>query len=197
MVIGKDNIGEPVAQDLATIPHLLMAGSTGSGKSVGLNAMICSILLNATPDEVKMIMIDPKMLELSIFDGIPHLIAPVVTNPKKAAAALAWAVQEMENRYKMMAEIGVRNIGGFNVKIDKERKEYEQKLKQWEQDNKKTIKPHEVESDKLEEENDKPTEPPEKLPYILIVIDELADLMMVASKGVEEEIGRASCRERV
>ena len=190
MVIGKDNIGEPVAQDLATIPHLLMAGSTGSGKSVGLNAMICSILLNATPDEVKMIMIDPKMLELSIFDGIPHLIAPVVTNPKKAAAALAWAVQEMENRYKMMAEIGVRNISGFNVKIDKERKEYEQKLKQWEQDNKKTIKPHEVESDKLEEENDKPTEPPEKLPYILIVIDELADLMMVASKGVEEALTR-------
>ena len=85
-------------QDLATIPHLLMAGSTGAGKSVGLNAMICSILLNATPDEVKMIMVDPKMLELSIFDGIPHLIAPVVTNPKKAAAALSWAVEEMENR---------------------------------------------------------------------------------------------------
>ena len=190
MVIGKDNIGEPVAQDLATIPHLLMAGSTGSGKSVGLNAMICSILLNATPDEVKMIMIDPKMLELSIFDGIPHLIAPVVTNPKKAAAALAWAVQEMENRYKMMAEIGVRNISGFNVKIDEERKEYEQKLKQWEQDNKKAVKPHEVESDELEDENDKPTEPPEKLPYILIVIDELADLMMVASKGVEEALTR-------
>ena len=99
-----------VAQDLATIPHLLVAGSTGSGKSVGLNAMICSILLNTTPDEVKMIMIDPKMLELSIFDGIPHLIAPVVTNPKKAAAALAWAVQEMENRYQMMAAIGARNI---------------------------------------------------------------------------------------
>ena len=190
MVIGKDNIGEPVTQDLATIPHLLMAGSTGSGKSVGLNAMICSILLNATPDEVKMIMIDPKMLELSIFDGIPHLIAPVVTNPKKAAVALAWAVQEMENRYKMMAEIGVRNISGFNVKIDKERKEYEQKLKQWEQDNKKAVKPHEVESDELEDENDKPTEPPEKLPYILIVIDELADLMMVASKGVEEALTR-------
>ena len=190
MVIGKDNIGEPVAQDLATIPHLLIAGSTGSGKSVGLNAMICSILLNATPDEVKMIMIDPKMLELSIFDGIPHLIAPVVTNPKKAAAALAWAVQEMENRYKMMAEIGVRNISGFNVKIDEERKEYEQKLKQWEQDNKKAVKPHEVESDELEDENDKPTEPPEKLPYILIVIDELADLMMVASKGVEEALTR-------
>jgi len=190
MVIGKDNIGEPVAQDLATIPHLLMAGSTGAGKSVGLNAMICSILLNATPDEVKMILVDPKMLELSIFDGIPHLIAPVVTNPKKAAAALSWAVQEMENRYKLMAQTGVRNITGFNLKMDKEREEYEKKLEQWEQDNKKSIKPHETESDELDREDDKPIEPPEKLPYILIVIDELADLMMVASKGVEESLTR-------
>ena len=190
MVIGKDNIGEPVAQDLATIPHLLMAGSTGAGKSVGLNAMICSILLNATPDEVKMILVDPKMLELSIFDGIPHLIAPVVTNPKKAAAALSWAVQEMENRYKLMAQTGVRNITGFNVKMDKEREEYEKKLELWEQDNKKSIKPHETESDELDREDDKPIEPPEKLPYILIVIDELADLMMVASKGVEESLTR-------
>ena len=187
MVIGKDNIGEPVVQDLATIPHLLMAGSTGAGKSVGLNAMICSILLNATPDEVKMIMIDPKMLELSIFDGIPHLIAPVVTNPKKAAAALSWAVDEMENRYKLMSKVGVRNITGFNVKMDTEREEYEIKLKQWEHDNKNSVKSDEIES---EEESDKPTEPPEKLPYILIVIDELADLMMVASKGVEEALTR-------
>ena len=190
MVIGKDNIGEPVVQDLATIPHLLMAGSTGAGKSVGLNAMICSILLNATPDEVKMIMVDPKMLELSIFDGIPHLIAPVVTNPKKAAAALSWAVQEMENRYKLMAKTGARNITGFNLKMDKEREEYEKQLEQWEQDNKKSIKPHETESDELDREDDKPIEPPEKLPYILIVIDELADLMMVASKGVEESLTR-------
>ena len=187
MVIGKDNIGEPVVQDLATIPHLLMAGSTGAGKSVGLNAMICSILLNATPDEVKMIMIDPKMLELSIFDGIPHLIAPVVTNPKKAAAALSWAVDEMENRYKLMSKVGVRNITGFNVKMDTEREEYKMKLKQWEHDNKNSVKSDEIEP---EEESDKPTEPPEKLPYILIVIDELADLMMVASKGVEEALTR-------
>jgi len=190
MVIGKDNIGEPVVQDLATIPHLLMAGSTGAGKSVGLNAMICSILLNATPDEVKMIMVDPKMLELSIFDGIPHLIAPVVTNPKKAAAALSWAVDEMENRYKLMAKVGVRNITGFNVKMEKEQKEYEKKLSQWEQDNKKNIKPHERELEESAIESDKPIEPPEKLPYILIVIDELADLMMVASKGVEEALTR-------
>jgi S-DNA-T family DNA segregation ATPase FtsK/SpoIIIE len=189
MVIGKDNIGEPVVQDLATIPHLLMAGSTGAGKSVGLNAMICSILLNATPDEVKMIMVDPKMLELSIFDGIPHLIAPVVTNPKKAAAALSWAVEEMENRYKLMAKVGVRNITGFNVKMEKEQEEYEKKLSQWEQDNK-SIKPHETEFEESEVESDKPIEPPEKLPYILIVIDELADLMMVASKGVEEALTR-------
>jgi S-DNA-T family DNA segregation ATPase FtsK/SpoIIIE len=134
-------------------------------------------------------MVDPKMLELSIFDGIPHLIAPVVTNPKKAAAALSWAVQEMENRYKLMAKTGVRNITGFNLKMDKEREEYEKQLEQWEQDNKKSIKPHETESDELDRE-DEPIEPPEKLPYILIVIDELADLMMVASKGVEESLTR-------
>jgi S-DNA-T family DNA segregation ATPase FtsK/SpoIIIE len=190
MVIGKDGIGDPVVQDLATIPHLLMAGSTGSGKSVGLNAMICSILLNATPDEVKMIMVDPKMLELSIFDGIPHLISPVVTNPKKAAAALAWAVQEMENRYKLMAEIGVRNISAFNLKMEKERKEYEKNLRQWEKENIKSVKPHEIEFEESIDESDKPIKPPEKLPYILIVIDELADLMMVASKGVEEALTR-------
>ena len=191
MVIGKNNIGEPVVQDLATIPHLLMAGSTGSGKSVGLNAMICSFLLNATPDEVKMIMIDPKMLELSIFDGIPHLISPVVTNPKKAATALTWAVQEMDYRYKLMVEIGVRNISGYNQKIDKLHGEYEEALQQWEKDNKKGIKPHETESDELtEEDDDKPIEPPAKLPYIVIVIDELADLMLVASKGVEDSLTR-------
>lgn len=191
MVIGKDSIGEPMVQDLATIPHLLMAGSTGSGKSVGLNAMISSILLNARPDEVKMIMIDPKMLELSIFDGIPHLISPVVTNPKKAAAALAWAVQEMENRYKLMAELGVRNITGFNLRMDKLRNEYEEELEQWEKDHAKGIKPHEMDPDELmDEEDDKPIEPQAKLPYIVIVIDELADLMMVASKGVEEALTR-------
>lgn len=123
MAIGKDNIGHPIAQDLALVPHLLIAGSTGSGKSVGINAMIVSILLNATPDEVKMIMIDPKMLELSMYDGIPHLIAPVVTNPKKAAAALQWAVSEMEARYKMMSEKGVRNVRGFNEMVDRLQKE--------------------------------------------------------------------------
>ena len=119
LAVGKDHIGLPVTEDLAQVPHLLMAGSTGSGKSVGINTMICSLLLNATPEEVKMIMIDPKMLELNMYDGIPHLIAPVVTNPKKAAAALQWAVSEMERRYKLMADNSVRNISGFNQMVDK------------------------------------------------------------------------------
>ena len=184
LVIGKDITGEPAVQDLATTPHLLMAGSTGSGKSVGLNAMICSILLNATPDEVKMIMIDPKMLELSVYDGIPHLISPVVTNPKKAAAALQWAVNEMESRYKIMAECGVRNIGGFNELAEKLQKEYELELKK----NKKANKGIKLEN--AEDDETMIPEPPAKLPYIVILIDELADLMMVASKGVEDSLTR-------
>ena len=184
LVIGKDITGEPAVQDLATTPHLLMAGSTGSGKSVGLNAMICSILLNATPDEVKMIMIDPKMLELSVYDGIPHLISPVVTNPKKAAAALQWAVNEMESRYKIMAECGVRNIGGFNELAEKLQKEYELELKK----NKKANKGLKLEN--AEDDETMVPEPPAKLPYIVILIDELADLMMVASKGVEDSLTR-------
>ena len=186
LAIGKDITGEPAVQDLATTPHLLMAGSTGSGKSVGLNAMICSILLNATPDEVKMIMVDPKMLELSVYDGIPHLISPVVTNPKKAAAALQWAVSEMESRYKMMAERGVRNISGFNELAEKLQKEYDQELKKRQKANK-GVKPA-----MAEEEDDEGVlpEPPAKLPYIVILIDELADLMMVASKGVEDSLTR-------
>jgi DNA segregation ATPase FtsK/SpoIIIE, S-DNA-T family len=186
LVIGKDITGEPAVQDLATTPHLLMAGSTGSGKSVGLNAMICSILLNATPDEVKMIMIDPKMLELSVYDGIPHLISPVVTNPKKAAAALQWAVNEMESRYKMMAECGVRNINGFNELAEKLQKEYELEVKKREKANK-GVKPTDEEEG---EEEDVIPEPPAKLPYVVILIDELADLMMVASKGVEDSLTR-------
>ncbi len=188
LAIGKDITGESAVQDLATTPHLLMAGSTGSGKSVGLNAMICSILLNATPDEVKLIMIDPKMLELSIYDGIPHLISPVVTNPKKAAAALQWAVSEMESRYKMMAESGVRNITGFNELAEKLQQKYNLELKKHQRANKK-IKPAASEDDELGVDATLP-EPPAKLPYIVILIDELADLMMVASKGVEDSLAR-------
>ncbi|PIR01215.1 MAG: cell division protein FtsK [Nitrospinae bacterium CG11_big_fil_rev_8_21_14_0_20_45_15] len=190
MVIGKDSFGEPMIQDLAKVPHLLLAGSTGSGKSVGLNAMICSILLNASPDEVKFIMVDPKMLELSIFDGIPHLISPVVTNPKKAAAALQWAVTEMESRYKLMAECGVRNLSGYNKRIEKLQKEYEEAKKKFEKEEKlrqKTIVAED--GDDLEELEILP-EPPKKLPFLVVVIDELADLMMVASKGVEDALIR-------
>jgi len=188
LAIGKDIIGEPAVQDLAKTPHLLIAGSTGSGKSVGLNSMICSILLNATPDEVKMIMIDPKMLELSIYDGIPHLIAPVVTNPKKAAAALKWAVTEMESRYKLMAERGVRNINGFNDLAERLQKEYAAELKKRGKAGK-GVKPVDQDNKDEEEENLIP-EPPAKLPYVVVLIDELADLMMVASKGVEDCLTR-------
>jgi S-DNA-T family DNA segregation ATPase FtsK/SpoIIIE len=188
LAIGKDSIGQPKVENLATTPHLLLAGSTGSGKSVGLNAMICSILLNATPDEVKMIMVDPKMLELSIYDGIPHLIAPVVIDPKKAAGALQWAVTEMETRYKLMSEQGVRNIIGYNDFVEKVQQEYEEKLQELEKEKKKPSKNTEA----LEEDDEEESlpEPPAKLPYIVILIDELADLMMVASKGVEESLTR-------
>ncbi len=196
MVLGKDNIGNPVVQDLAQVPHLLMAGSTGSGKSVGINAMICSILLNATPDEVKLIMIDPKMLELSMYDGIPHLIAPVVTNPKKAASALQWAVTEMEARYKAMSETGVRNIKAFNHMVEKleiERAELEEKRTRQAKYKKKMepIKPGEAPAETGEDETLEPLpEVPARLPYVVIIIDELADLMMVASKGVEDSLTR-------
>ncbi|CAI2719527.1 DNA translocase FtsK [Nitrospina watsonii] len=195
LAVGKDNIGVPMVQDLAQVPHLLIAGSTGSGKSVGINSMIISLLLNATPDEVKLIMIDPKMLELSMYDGIPHLIAPVVTNPKKAAAALHWAVAEMERRYKMMAEKSVRNITGYNdlvEKLDRQRQEEERKNKK----TKKKAPP--VDEETLEDEafldteEEGETEPAvlKKLPYVVIIIDELADLMMVSSKGVEDSLTR-------
>merc|ERR1712000_527084 len=122
MGLGKDVSGLPVITNLAQIPHLLIAGSTGSGKSVGINGMICSILFKAKPDEVKFIMIDPKVLELSVYDGIPHLIAPVVTNPKKAATALKWAVEEMEKRYQLMTDKGVKNIDGYNRIVEEEKK---------------------------------------------------------------------------
>ena len=189
LAVGKDNIGRPMVQDLALVPHLLMAGSTGSGKSVGINTMICSLLLNATPDEVKLIMIDPKMLELSMYDGLPHLIAPVVTDAKKAALALQWAVSEMERRYKLMAEKGVRNITGYNLWVEKKERE----LKQLEKKKSKNPKPSapveasEASPDSLPE---KAEAVPVKLPYIVIIIDELADLMMVACKGVEESLTR-------
>src|SRR3546814_488840 len=117
IILGKNISGDPVIADLAPMPHLLIAGTTGSGKSVGLNAMILSLLYRLGPDQVKLIMIDPKMLELSVYDGIPHLLAPVVTEPKKAIRALKWAVEQMEDRYRMMSSLSVRNLAGYNDKV--------------------------------------------------------------------------------
>jgi S-DNA-T family DNA segregation ATPase FtsK/SpoIIIE len=167
LALGKDIMGNPLTTDLARMPHLLIAGATGSGKSVGLNAMICSVLYKATPDDVKLILIDPKRIELSIYEGIPHLIVPVVTDAKKATRALHWAVQEMERRYALMAEKGVRNIYRFNQKSMKEQGASKDNTR----------------SGDLGASD-------EKLPLILIVIDELADLMLVASRDVELALTR-------
>jgi len=186
MALGKDIFGQVVVSDLAKMPHVLVAGSTGSGKSVSINTMILSLLYRGTPDDVRLIMIDPKMLELSIYEGIPHLLLPVVTNPKKASLALAWAVREMERRYQLMADKGVRNIDGYNRKLAKEAKEAEDRV---------------PEPDPVEDLNDDiPFELPvieEKeqlehghLPYIVVIVDELADLMMVAGREIEESIAR-------
>lgn len=182
--LGNDIGGNPVVANLAKMPHLLVAGTTGSGKSVGVNAMLLSLLYKATPDEVRLIMVDPKMLELSIYDGIPHLLTPVITDMKDAAAGLRWCVGEMEERYRLMAKMGVRNIAGFNDKIEKARKEGNPlKDPLW--------KP---------EEYGMPADspPPElkTLPYIVVVIDEFADMMMIVGKKVEELIARIAQKAR-
>ncbi|MBE9608919.1 cell division protein FtsK [Chitinilyticum litopenaei] len=177
LALGKDITGKPIVTDLAKAPHLLVAGTTGSGKSVGVNAMILSMLYKATPDEVRFIMIDPKMLELSIYDNIPHLLAPVVTDMKLAANALNWCVAEMEKRYRLMSHLGVRNLAGYNAKI-KDAEKQGQKLT-----NPFTLTP------------DNP-EPLEHLPFIVVVVDEFADLMMVAGKKIEELIARLAQKAR-
>jgi S-DNA-T family DNA segregation ATPase FtsK/SpoIIIE len=174
--LGKDISGEPFVFDLARMPHLLVAGSTGSGKSVSINSMICSILFKATPEEVRFLMIDPKMLELSDYEGIPHLLLPVVTNPKKAAVALKWLVGEMERRYTVLAEKGVRNIEHYHQRMEREMKEKGKVYKR--------------KGDLLEGDEEKASEKMERLPYIVVVIDELADLMMISSREVEESITR-------
>lgn len=180
MAIGKDIEGMPYVSDLAKMPHLLIAGTTGSGKSVAVNAMLVSMLMRATPEELRLIMVDPKMLELSIYDGIPHLLLPVVTDPRKAALALRWGVEEMERRYEMMAKAGVRNLAQFNKYVEKELA-------------RRAEEPVDVAVDGGDDEDFEPApELPklEKLPLIVIVIDELADLMMVAAKEVEVFIAR-------
>lgn len=199
IAVGNDASGQPVVADLSQIPHLLIAGSTGSGKSVGVNGMICSILLKAKPEEVKFIMIDPKMLELSIYDGIPHLISPVVTDPKKAASALKWVVEEMEKRYQLLSEHGVRNVGGFN-RLVKDKKKKKAEMEE-EEDSEELLfrslgERDENLKDQFSEFDEEPSEekvvepPTEKLPYIVVVIDELADLMMTSPKDVEFSIAR-------
>ncbi len=175
--LGKDISGAPVVADLAKMPHCLVAGTTGSGKSVGINAMILSLLYKADARDVRLLLIDPKMLEMSVYEGIPHLLAPVVTDMRQAAHGLNWCVAEMEKRYKLMSKMGVRNLAGYNVKIDdaKARGEF-------------IYNPFSLTPEQ--------PEPLERLPYIVVVIDELADLMMVVGKKIEELIARLAQKAR-
>ena len=175
--LGKDIGGNPVVADLAKMPHVLVAGTTGSGKSVGINAMILSLLYKAEARDVRLLMIDPKMLEMSVYEGIPHLLAPVVTDMKQAAHGLNWCVAEMERRYKLMSKMGVRNLAGYNTKIDEaaEREEF-------------IYNPFSLTPDD--------PEPLKRLPHIVVVIDELADLMMVVGKKIEELIARLAQKAR-
>ena len=177
MGLGKDIVGNPVVADLAKMPHVLVAGTTGSGKSVGINAMILSLLYKAEARDVRLLMIDPKMLEMSVYEGIPHLLAPVVTDMKQAAHGLNWCVAEMERRYKLMSKLGVRNLAGYNTKID------EAKAKEEFIYNPFSLTPEEP-------------EPLQRLPHIVVVIDELADLMMVVGKKIEELIARLAQKAR-
>jgi len=177
IALGKDIAGKPVVADLARMPHVLVAGTTGSGKSVAINAMILSLIYKAEPSQVRLILVDPKMLELSVYEGIPHLLAPVVTDMRQAASALSWCVAEMERRYKLMSVLGVRNLAGYNQKI-REAAKAETRI------------PHPF---SLTPET---PEPLEEMPTIVVVIDELADLMMVVGKKVEELIARLAQKAR-
>lgn len=181
LALGVDIAGHPMVVDLAKMPHLLVAGTTGSGKSVGINAMILSLLFKATPEQVRLIMVDPKMLELSVYDGIPHLLTPVVTDMKEAASALRWCVNEMERRYRLMASFGVRNLAGFNTKLA-------EAIAQGQPLTDPLWKP----VDSMDEQA--PELAP--LPYVVVVIDELADMMMVVGKKVEQLIARIAQKAR-
>ena len=200
LALGKDIAGNPLVTDLAKMPHLLVAGATGSGKSVAINTMILSLLYTSTPTDVRIIMVDPKMLELSVYEGIPHLLLPVVTNPKKASLALKWAVEEMGRRYRLMSDKGVRNIDSYNRELERSEKEIaENKARE-------TVVVEEIEELDDEIENPDDMEAREAaiqaylekeeqlehghLPYIVVIVDELADLMMVAGREIEESIAR-------
>jgi S-DNA-T family DNA segregation ATPase FtsK/SpoIIIE len=181
LVLGKDIGGQPVIVDLARMPHLLVAGTTGSGKSVAINTMICSLLFRLTPDMCKFIMIDPKMLELSVYDGIPHLLAPVVTDPAKAVTALRWAVREMETRYRNMSMLGVRNLAGYNARLAEAERSGENLTR--------TVQTgFDAETGKpVYEEQPLDMRP---LPFVVVIVDEMADLMLVAGKEVETAVQR-------
>jgi S-DNA-T family DNA segregation ATPase FtsK/SpoIIIE len=186
LALGRDISGEPVVADLAKMPHLLVAGTTGSGKSVGVNAMLLSILYKATPADVRLLMIDPKMLELSVYEGIPHLLAPVITDMKDAASGLRWCVAEMERRYKLMAALGVRNLAGFNRKVADAAQAGEPILDPF-------FKPEESYQAGEAMAKAPPLQP---LPMIVVVIDEFADMMMIVGKKVEELIARIAQKAR-
>ena len=181
LALGKNIGGEPVVTDLTRMPHLLIAGTTGSGKSVAINTMILSLLYRLSPDQCKLIMIDPKMLELSAYDGIPHLLAPVVTDPKKAIVALKWTVREMEDRYRRMQKMGVRNIKGYNERIERAKMRGESL--------KRTVQTG-FDSQTGEPLYEEETLPLEHMPYIVVIVDEMADLMMVAGKDIEAAVQR-------
>ena len=178
LALGKDIAGATVVTDIAKMPHLLVAGTTGSGKSVGVNAMLLSILCKSTPDEVRLILVDPKMLELSVYEGVPHLLAPVVTDMKEAGHALNWCVAEMERRYRLMAQLGVRNLAGFNRQVKEAREKGEPIL------------------DPLWTREDEPAPELTHLPAIVVVIDEFADMMMIVGKKVEQLIARIAQKAR-
>ena len=182
LALGKDIAGTPVMADIGRMPHLLVAGTTGSGKSVGINAMLLSMLYKATPEQLRLILVDPKMLELSVYDGIPHLLTPVVTDMKDAAQALNWCIAEMERRYQLMAALGVRNISGYNRRIDEGQSIGKPVLDPlWPED---------------AAEGDDPAPPLARLPFIVVVIDEFADMMMIVGKKVEQLIARLAQKAR-
>ncbi|GGB90884.1 DNA translocase FtsK [Marinobacterium zhoushanense] len=184
LALGNDIAGNPMVANLAKMPHLLVAGTTGSGKSVGVNAMLLSLLFKATPDEVRLMLVDPKMLELSIYDGIPHLLTPVITDMKEAAGGLRWCVAEMERRYRLMAKMGVRNIAGFNEKLVQAQQRGE------------TVPDPLWNPQEMGFDPDEPAPALETLPYIVVVIDEFADMMMMVGKKVEELIARIAQKAR-
>ncbi len=181
LALGKDISGQPVIEDIARMPHLLVAGTTGSGKSVSINTMILSLLYRLPPSQCKLIMVDPKMLELSVYDGIPHLLAPVVTDPRKAIVALKWVVREMEDRYRKMSKVGVRSIRGFNERIAEARDSGEALTRTvqtgFDRDTGQPL--YETQEISLEH-----------MPFIVVIIDEMADLMMVAGKDIENAVQR-------